>query len=100
MENVFDALCSALSEPSNKKLFQQGEGVELMVIIMKYVGINLAVSISLSVLFGDREKMAARSLSIKVLDHALSGPAGSQNCETFVEVLGLKTLFSAFMGKV
>lgn len=38
--------------------------------------------------------------SIKVLDHALSGSAGLANCERFVEALGLKTLFSAFMGKV
>jgi beta-catenin-like protein 1 len=35
MENIFDALCSALSEPSIKQLFQEGEGVELMVIMMK-----------------------------------------------------------------
>ncbi|KAG8919051.1 hypothetical protein FRC02_001962 [Tulasnella sp. 418] len=80
MENLFDALCSALSEPENKKLFLDGEGVELMVIMMK-------------------EKMLARSRSIKVLDHAMSGSAGSPNCERFVETLGLKTLFSAFMGK-
>ena len=35
MENVFDALCSALTEPENKKLFLEDEGVELMVIMMK-----------------------------------------------------------------
>jgi beta-catenin-like protein 1 len=44
--------------------------------------------------------LASRSRSIKVLDFALSGPAGTSNCETFVDALGLKTLFSAFMGKV
>lgn len=42
----------------------------------------------------------ARSRAIKVLDNALSGSAGSKNCEVFVEALGLKALFSAFMGKV
>ena len=42
----------------------------------------------------------ARSRAIKVLDSALSGSAGSKNCEVFVEALGLKALFSAFMGKV
>jgi hypothetical protein len=30
----------------------------------------------------------------------MSGPMGSQLCSNFVEALGLKTLFSAFMGKV
>ncbi|KZO93737.1 DUF1716-domain-containing protein [Calocera viscosa TUFC12733] len=80
MENVFDGLCSALAEPEIKKLFVDAEGVELMVIMMK-------------------EKKVAHSRSIKVLDHALSGPAGTAGCETFVEALGLKTLFSTFMGK-
>lgn len=37
MENVFDALCSALTEPENKKLFLDSEGVDLMVLMMKYV---------------------------------------------------------------
>ncbi|KAN0060959.1 hypothetical protein ACQY0O_006693 [Thecaphora frezii] len=78
MENLFDALCSCLSLVSNKRLFLEGEGVELMVLIMK-------------------EKKMARLRSIKVLDHALQGPAGADNCERFVECLGLKTLFSAFM---
>ena len=42
--------------------------------------------------------MQARSRSIKVLDHAMSGPAGTACCETFVEALGLKHLFATFMG--
>lgn len=33
----------------------------------------------------------------QVLDHALSGPEGSDNCEKFIEALGLKTLFAAFV---
>ncbi|KAF8305019.1 DUF1716-domain-containing protein [Clavulina sp. PMI_390] len=80
MENVFDALCAILAEPENKASFLEEEGVELMVLIMK-------------------EKMLARSRSIKVLDYVMSGPAGKANCERFVEALGLKTLFSAFMNK-
>lgn len=36
MENVFDALCSALAEPENKRLFLDSEGVDLMVLMMKY----------------------------------------------------------------
>ncbi|KAG8745792.1 hypothetical protein FRC10_007054 [Ceratobasidium sp. 414] len=35
MENVFDALCSSLAEPEVKEQFQQAEGVDLMVLIMK-----------------------------------------------------------------
>lgn len=44
--------------------------------------------------------MQSRSRSIKTLDHAMSGQAGTQSCETFVEAMGLKYLFSALMGKV
>ncbi|EPT03786.1 hypothetical protein FOMPIDRAFT_1046816 [Fomitopsis schrenkii] len=80
MENVFDTLCSALAEPEIKKLFLDSEGVDLMVLMMKV-------------------KMQAKSRSIKVLDYAMSGPAGTSTCEVFVEALGLKTLFSTFMGK-
>jgi len=35
-----------------------------------------------------------------VLDYALQTEDGAANCERFVEMLGLKTFFSAFMGKV
>ncbi|KAI0774265.1 Catenin-beta-like protein [Fomes fomentarius] len=80
MENVFDVLCSALAEPEIKKQFLESEGVDLMVLIMK-------------------EKMQARSRAIKTLDYAMSGPAGTAACDTFVEALGLKTLFSSFMGR-
>ncbi|TFY68686.1 hypothetical protein EVJ58_g846 [Rhodofomes roseus] len=80
MDNVFNTLCSALAEPEIKKLFLDSEGVDLMVLLMK-------------------EKMQAKSRSIKVLDYAMSGSAGTATCEVFVEALGLKTLFSAFMGK-
>jgi beta-catenin-like protein 1 len=37
MENVFDALCSALNEPAIKNLFLASEGIDLMVLMMKYV---------------------------------------------------------------
>lgn len=80
MENVFDALCSALPEPQIKTLFLSAEGPDLMVLMMK-------------------EKLQSRSRSIKTLDHAMSGVAGSAICEAFIEALGLKTLFSAFMGQ-
>ncbi|KAJ7700142.1 Catenin-beta-like protein [Mycena rosella] len=80
MENVFDSLCSALSEASIKTLFLTAEGPDLMVLIMK-------------------EKLQSRSRAIKTLDYAMSGTSGTASCEAFVEALGLKTLFSAFMGK-
>ncbi|KAI0068752.1 DUF1716-domain-containing protein [Artomyces pyxidatus] len=80
MENVYDSLCSALSEPDIKELFLKSEGVDLMVLTMK-------------------DKMQARSRSVKTLDHAMSGQAGTETCEVFVEAGGLKHLFSAFMGK-
>jgi beta-catenin-like protein 1 len=35
MENVFDALCSALSEAEIKRLFLASEGIDLMVLMMK-----------------------------------------------------------------
>jgi hypothetical protein len=37
MENLFDTLCSGLLEPEIKKLFHEAEGVDLMLIMMKYV---------------------------------------------------------------
>ncbi|KAF9534285.1 Catenin-beta-like protein [Crepidotus variabilis] len=80
MENVFDALCSALSEASVKKLFLEAEGPDLMILMVK-------------------EKLESKSRSIKVLDYAMSGPDGAPICEAFVEALGLKTIFTAFMGK-
>lgn len=36
MENLFDALCSALSESSIKQLFLDAEGPDLMILMMKY----------------------------------------------------------------
>lgn len=47
-----------------------------------------------------REKLLAKTRAIKVLSYAMQSEAGSNNCEKFVEVLGLKTFFPAFMGKV
>ena len=43
----------------------------------------------------------ARTRSIKVLDFAMSAEGeGAETCSLFVDALGLKTLFPAFMGKV
>ncbi|GAA5841799.1 hypothetical protein JCM11251_004067 [Rhodosporidiobolus azoricus] len=95
MENIFDSLCSCLSSPlpphTNlstlrpvphpvKSAFLEGEGVELLVLMLK-------------------AKNMSRARAIKTLDHALQGRAGEKLCERFVEALGLKTLFAVFMGK-
>ncbi|XP_068628538.1 beta-catenin-like protein 1 [Battus philenor] len=78
MENMFDALCCALMEPANRDRFLRGEGLQLM---------NLML----------REKKMSRNGSLKVLDHALAGPDGKDNCNKFVDILGLRTVFPLFM---
>lgn len=79
LENLFDCLCCVLMPPENKERFVKAEGVELMIIIMK-------------------QKKLAYSSAIRTLDFAMTRfpPA----CERFVDVLGLKTAFAAFMGKI
>lgn len=47
-----------------------------------------------------REKLLARTRAIKVLDYAMQTDDGTAACERFVDGLGLKSLFSAFMGRV
>ncbi|KAI9139486.1 Catenin-beta-like protein [Paraphysoderma sedebokerense] len=84
MENLFDALCSSLAEPEVKEKFREGEGFELMLIMLK-------------------EHQLSRIRAVRVINYALSGSANDkvviENCNYFVEILGLKTLFSAFMKK-
>ncbi|KAK3840403.1 MAG: Catenin-beta-like protein [Linnemannia elongata] len=77
LENLFDGLCSALAEKENKRLFLEGEGIELMLIMIK-------------------DKKMARIRAVKVLNYAMSTKAGTANCLRFVEIMGLKTLFSIF----
>jgi beta-catenin-like protein 1 len=98
MENVFDSLCSALAESEIKGLFLKSEGVDLMVLMMRYI---LRLFFFETVLtFPDRDKMQVCSRAAKTLDHAMSGHAGTDACNVFVEASGLKYLFNAFMGKV
>ncbi|XP_022938556.1 beta-catenin-like protein 1 [Cucurbita moschata] len=79
VENLFDSLCCLLMPLENKERFVKAEGVELMIIIMK-------------------QKKSAYGSAIRALDFAMTNypPA----CERFVDVLGLKTAFAAFMGKI
>ncbi|KAJ9477490.1 DNA-directed RNA polymerase II 138 kDa polypeptide [Pseudozyma hubeiensis] len=79
VENVFDSLCLSLFRPSNKTLFVSGEGVELMVLMMK------------------EKKTFSRIRAVKVLDHAASGPAGSPACLRIIESKALSPLFSIFL---
>jgi hypothetical protein len=44
-----------------------------------------------------REKKLSRNGSLKVLDHAMSGPEGKEKCNKFVDLLGLRTIFPLFM---
>ncbi|CAG0895016.1 unnamed protein product [Cyprideis torosa] len=78
MENLFDALCSSLMLESNRALFLKGEGIQLM---------NLML----------RERKMSRIGAIRVLNFALQKKEGVDNCNKFVEVLGLRTLFPLFM---
>ncbi|XP_065163818.1 beta-catenin-like protein 1 [Atheta coriaria] len=78
MQNLFNCLCSALMCIPNRDKFLKGEGLQLM---------NLML----------REKKTSRNGSLKVLDYAVSGPHGKDNCNKFVDILGLRTLFPLFM---
>ncbi|XP_001604182.2 beta-catenin-like protein 1 [Nasonia vitripennis] len=78
MENLFDILCSSLMEAVNRERFLKGEGLQLM---------NLML----------REKKMSRNGSLKVLDYAMNGADGKDNCSKFVDILGLRTIFPLFM---
>ena len=52
---------------------------------------------SLSLTFSRREKKLSRSSALKVLNFAMTGPDGGDNCNKFVEILGLRSLFPLFM---
>lgn len=80
MENLFLSLDLLLSSPVGQHAFLEGEGVELMCLLLK-------------------EKRQAKPGAVKALDYALLGAAGRPACARFVEAGGLASLFSAFMGK-
>ncbi|VDN56641.1 unnamed protein product [Dracunculus medinensis] len=78
MENLFDAVCAALMYSPNRQKFLDGEGLQLM---------NLML----------RERKQSRESALKVLDYAMNGAEGKENCAKFIEILGLRTLFPLFM---
>lgn len=78
MENLFDCLCSALMFTPNRDRFLKGEGLQLMILMLK-------------------EKKMSRRSALKVLNHAMCNAEGVDNCTKFIEVYGLRSLFPAFM---
>jgi beta-catenin-like protein 1 len=78
MENLFDALCASLMYAPNRQVFLDGEGLQLMILML-------------------REKKQSRESALKVLNYATAIPDGQANCDKFVEILGLRTLFPLFM---
>ncbi|XP_071625470.1 beta-catenin-like protein 1 [Temnothorax longispinosus] len=78
MKDLFDVLCSSLMATVNRDRFLRGGGLQIM---------NLML----------REKEMSWDGSLKVLDHAMNGPDGKDNCSKFVDILGLRTIFPLFM---
>lgn len=78
MENLFDCLCACLMFTPNRSRFLQGEGLQLMILMLK-------------------ENKMSRKSAIKVLNYALCDREGADNCNKFVEVYGLRSLFPCFM---
>ncbi|VDD95329.1 unnamed protein product [Enterobius vermicularis] len=69
MENLFDAVCAALMYAPNRQKFIEGEGLQLM---------NLML----------RERKQSRESALKVLDYATNGPEGKANCNKCIEIYG------------
>ena len=78
-EDIFDALTCVVDVPQGKHAFVEGEGIELMLIML-------------------REGKFSKARALKVIDHATGGQ-GEEVAERLVEAAGLKTLFTVFMKK-
>lgn len=89
MENLFNCLCSSLLlNLKNRELFYQGEGIELMNLILKE----------------KRKKESntdVRICALKLLNHSLSTEKPDELlslcCNKFVEILGLRVLMPIFL---
>eukprot|EP00927_Polykrikos_kofoidii_P013514 TRINITY_DN15890_c0_g2_i1.p1 TRINITY_DN15890_c0_g2~~TRINITY_DN15890_c0_g2_i1.p1 ORF type:complete len:666 (-),score=170.51 TRINITY_DN15890_c0_g2_i1:74-2071(-) len=77
-QNMFDCLCSLMLLKEHQVFFGSVQGLDLMIRMM-------------------RERKFAGSLALRLVDHALRHCA--ENCQLFVEKLGLKVLFAHFMKK-
>ncbi|KYR00733.1 armadillo-like helical domain-containing protein [Tieghemostelium lacteum] len=79
-ENLIQSLCSVLlTNNTNKQLFIKSEGTQLMLLFIK-------------------KKTIFRGSALKLLNFSISNHKDSN--ENFVQVLGLKTLFTCFMKKL
>jgi beta-catenin-like protein 1 len=76
VENLCDILSSSLQHTDCQQQFLELEGLHLMLLVVK-------------------KKKYAKGGALRVLDHALQ--SNTHCCTQFVDVLGLKTLFAAFM---
>ncbi|ESN93775.1 hypothetical protein HELRODRAFT_186075 [Helobdella robusta] len=79
MENLFNSLCSSLMLPTNRTRFLKGEGLQLMNLLLR------------------EKKKLCRTSAIKVLNHSMVGSEGVDNCNKFIDILGLRTIFPLFM---
>ena len=70
MENLFDFMCSCLMFTPNRDRFLKGEGLQLMILMLK-------------------EKKISRRSALKVQIHTVCGHEGVENCVKFIEVYGL-----------
>ncbi|KAL4093875.1 hypothetical protein PRIC1_011305 [Phytophthora ramorum] len=77
--NLMNALCSVLLVPEAQKQFRRLEGMELLLRCLK-----------------DRQRFVFGG-ALRALDHALMGNA--RNCERLIEIGGLRSVFSVFMGR-
>jgi beta-catenin-like protein 1 len=78
MENLFDCLCSSLMYEANREKFLVGEGLQLMRLMLQ-------------------SKKMSRISSLKVLDHAMCNREGRDNCNKFISIYGLGSLYPLFM---
>jgi len=77
VENLADALCALLQTKKGQETFFNLEGLELMLICVK-------------------SKLFVRVSALKILDFALT--ENELGCLKFIDALGLKTIFSTFVG--
>lgn len=96
MENIFNCMCSGLMTKENREKFLKGFFFFIpssnKIIFIYFTGEGLQL---MNLML--REKKMSRNGSLKVLDHAMSGPDGRENCNKFVDILGLRTIFPLFM---
>jgi beta-catenin-like protein 1 len=76
LHNIFDCLCSCLMNEEIQTLFNELEGIDLMLILT-------------------RDVKAMRHPAIKTISYALSN--NQKNCVTFMDSKGHKTLFAVLM---